>query len=61
MQIETSLRNNTTITFIVADSEKEADNLKKIAPEGEPAIAVLVPQGTYLFPYLKIVYKGAVE
>lgn len=61
MQVETSLRNNTTITFIVADSEKEADKLKEIAPEGEPVIAVLEPQGTYLFPYLKIIYEGAVS
>lgn len=60
MQVETHTANNRTTTFIVADDEKEAETLKAIAPENAELVAVLEPQGVYLFPYLKIVYKGMV-
>lgn len=61
MQVETHYRNNKTTTFLVADCEKEAEKLKAIAPEGVCFWAILEPQGQYLFPYLKIVYKGRVS
>lgn len=61
MQVETQISNGKTITFIVADDLDEAGSLMQIAPENTPMLAILEPQGKYLFPYLKIVYEGVMQ
>lgn len=60
MQVESHYTNNRTTTFIVADNEREADELVDIAPQNVPLVAIIEPQGHWLFPYLKIIYEGRV-
>jgi len=60
MKAETHYSNGKTTTFIVADNATEAEHLNAIAPISAPLVAVLEPKRNYLYPYLKIVYKGKV-
>lgn len=61
MKVETHVSENQTTTFIVADDAEEAEVLKAIAPENSRLFATLEPQGSYLYPYLKIIYRGALR